>query len=137
MAARPDTSLHNATIVHKVVAAGQSVTAGRPVKLITDDDTCQHSGVGEAAFGIALQDAAAGVRVQIALCGGGGIVPVLVGTGGATRDLAAVVVANGVTNSATLGGGTVLRNIVGYFTQSGVAGDLVGLVPLRSAAVSV
>lgn len=136
MAARPDQNLQRATIVYKTVAAGQSVVAGRPVKLVTDDDTCQHSGAGEAAFGIAIEAGAAAAKVGIVLCGGGGIVPVLVGTGGATRDQAVIVVADGVTNSGTLGAGTVLKNIIGYFTQTGVAGDFVGMVPLRSASVS-
>lgn len=136
MAARPDCDLSTAVIRPLVVAAGQSVSRGRVVKRITTEGQCQHAGAGEAGDAIALEDGAAGATVSCVLLAGGGVVPVKVGTGGATFGQQAVVVADGVTNSGTLGGGTVLKNLVGTFTQSGVAGDEVGLIPLRSAAVS-
>jgi hypothetical protein len=136
MAARPDCELSHAEKRPKKVAAGQTVVRGRVVKLINADDECQHSGAGEAGDGVAIEGGTAGQIVTIVLLAGACVVPVKVGTGGATRGLAAVVVADGVTNSGTLGGGAVLKNIVGHFTQSGVAGDEVGMVPLRSASVS-
>jgi hypothetical protein len=136
MAARPDCDLRTAVIRPKKVTAAQTVTRGRVVKFLAADDECQHSGAGEAGDGVALEDGTAGQIIPICYLAGGAVVIVKVGTGGATRGQQAVVVADGVTNSGTLGGGAVLKNIVGEFTQSGVAGDEVGMVPLRSASVS-
>ena len=135
MAARPDALLEGATIRPKTVVT-TAVAKYRVVKLSTSDSQCVHAGAGEAGDGVALEAGAVGEQIPVVLMAAGCVVPVLVGTGGATRGLAAVVVADGVTNSGTLGGGTVLKNTVGTFTQSGVAGDIVGMIPSRSASVS-
>jgi pyruvate kinase len=116
-----------------VVAAGSTVE-GRPISLNNSDEECTITAAGASCDGIALETKAAGERVQVLM--GDGLVKVKVGTGGATRGLYAVVVADGVTNSATLGGGTVVRHIVGKFLQTGVAGDVVGLRFSPFAAVS-
>jgi hypothetical protein len=65
---------------------------------------------------------------QIVVYGHGGIVPVLVGTGGATAGKAArlAAAADGVTD-ATTGGGTTKIVELGPFEDTGVAGDIVGL----------
>jgi len=128
MAARPDAVLDNALIRPKVVVT-TGVTKYRVVKLNTSDTQCVHSGAGEAGDAVALETGAVGETIPVYLLAGAGIVPVVVGTGGATRGLQAVVVADGVTNSGTLGGGTVIKN-------TGVAGDVVGMIPLRSTSVS-
>jgi len=117
-----------------VVAAGSTIE-GRPISFNTSDEECTLTAAAASCDGIALETAAAGARVQVLL--GDGIVKVKVGTGGATRGLYAVVVDDGLTNSGTLGGGTVLKNIVGKFLQTGVAGDVVGLRFHPFAAVSV
>jgi hypothetical protein len=57
-------------------------------------------------------------------------------TGTATRDGWAIATADGFTDAPALGGGTVARNIVGKFYDSGVAGDIVGLVPGPFTGVS-
>lgn len=59
---------------------------------------------------------------------GSAVMPVTVGTGGATRGVHAVVVADGYTDAATASGGTVAQYIAGKFLQTGVAGDVVGLM---------
>ncbi len=135
MAARPDALLEGAVIRPKTVVT-TAVAKYRVVSLSTSDSQCVHTAAGAAGDGIALEAGLVGDQIPVVLLAGAAVVPVLVGTGGATRGLAAVVVADGVTNSGTLGGGAVLKNIVGHFTQSGVAGDIIGMVPLRSASVS-
>lgn len=109
-----------------IVAAGQVVTEGRAVQFAAADDECQ---IADAAndkhIGIAMSSGVAGERVQVEmLCIK--IVPVIVGTGGATRGEEAVLAANGFTNQ-TIGGGQTVKYVSGFFMQSGSQGDLVGL----------
>lgn len=116
------------------VAAGQATTEGRPVSFASSDQEVQTTAAAAKCMGIALETKAAGERVQV-LIGEGGV-KVKVGTGGATRGEQAVVVADGVTNSGTLGGGSVIKNLVGMFLETGVVGDVVGLVFRPTVAVS-
>jgi len=120
------------TIVTYQVAASQTVTAGLPVKYASADHQVQLSGNGDPICGIALETAtspASGklATVQVQLLGHA-VVPVTVGTGGATRGKFCILAsdATGLTDQV-MGGGTTVRNSPGYFTQSGVAGDQVGL----------
>lgn len=136
MAARPDKFLNNSAIVTRTVKAASSVTKGYGVKFdATDPTTCLNCSAGERAQAIALETGAAGARVQLYLINGGGIVPVKVGTGGATAGAAAITVSDGLTDRA-LGGGTVSREIAGFFVQTGIAGDEVGLLPAPFSGVS-
>ena len=136
MAARPDCILEG-TIIRPKTVVTTAVAKGRVVSWNTSDSQGVHTAAAAAGDGIALEAGNVGDSIPVVpLAGNKGVVPVLVGTGGATRGQAAVVVADGVTNSGTLGAGTVLKNIVGYFTQSGVAGDWVGLALEKSASVS-
>lgn len=119
------------------VAAGQSAVEGRAASFASADEEVQLTAAGAApTAGIFLETKAAGDRVQVLVSQGDAIVKVKVGTGGCTRGLYGVVVADGLTNAPTLGGGTVLRNIVGRFLQTGVAGDVVGFVFAPFASVS-
>lgn len=135
MAARPNCIL-DLSIKRPFTVITTPVTRGRVVKFGASDTECLHSAAGEAGFGVALEDGIVGQLITVQYLAGNAVVPVIVGTGGATRGAYAVVVANGVTNAPTIGGGTVLRNIVGWFTQTGVAGDEIGMVPMAMAAVS-
>ena len=135
MAVRPDRKLDNAFLKTVKCASGQTITAGKAVRFVTDDTTMQDAAAGENADAIALETASAGNYAQVALLAGSQIIPVLVGTGGATRSSFATVVSDGVTN-ITLGGGTTVKYVQGWFTQSGVAGDIVGLVPNKFAGVA-
>ncbi len=136
MATRPDSVTQHALIVPRTVEAGQTVVVGRVVKDGNADHECQHTTDGVDATGIVTAlgalAGAAGDKVRVALLAGCGIVPVLVGTGGATRGKYAKVVADGVTDATPDVATPAAMNVVGFFTQSGVAGDMVGLVPLRS-----
>jgi hypothetical protein len=137
MAVRATYDLGNnaAKIKTYTVASGQATTEGRPVKFASADEEVQTAGAGEACWGIALETKAAGERVQVLVSEGDALVKVKVGTGGATRGAHAVIVADGVTNSGTLGGGSTLVNVVGTFAQTGVAGDVVGMKFRQFAAV--
>lgn len=134
MAARATVDLSKCLIKTFTVKAASSVTVGYAVKL--DGTNVLNCGAGDAAFGIALATAAAGEQVEIALAFGGGIVPVKVGTGDATAGLYGAAVADGIANAGALGGGTTLVNIVCLFVQTGVAGDVVGAIPLSIPAVT-
>lgn len=131
MAVRADRDLKFITHVVRTVETGQTVAKYRVVKDGNADKECQHTTDGVGAFGVVREvgplAGAAGDKVTISLLAGSGIIPVLVGTGGATRGLYAKCVSDGVTN---VGDETV--DVIGIFTQSGVAGDIVGLIPARS-----
>lgn len=118
------------------VVAGGSAVEGRPVSLNTSDQEVTLTAAGAACFGIALETKAAGERVQVLVSEGDTIVKVKVGTGGATRGAHAVVVADGLTNAAALGGGTTAVNVIGTFTETGVAGDVVGFKFRQFAGVT-
>jgi len=142
MAVRTDRDLKLALIKTRVVTVG-AVAVGMPVKDGAADGLCQPcaDGVDMIAVVIALGNgakAAGGVpgavgdEVQIAYLAGACVIPVKVGTGGAARGKFAKVVADGFTSAVPDVATPVAVNIAGYFTQTGVAGDLVGLVPARS-----
>jgi hypothetical protein len=124
MAARADNKISLGT-VQDFFASG-TVTRGFRVKFGAGDDLCVNCGAGESGIGIALADATTGQSVQI-LLEGHAVVPMKVGTGGATRGGFAVPVADGVTTQA-IADGTTPRHLVGKFMQTGVAGDLVGVL---------
>lgn len=136
MATRPDSDLRYALIVTRTVETGQSVAVGRVVKDGNADKEVQHAGAGEAGIGVVVAlgplAGAAGDKVQVALLAGGCIIPVKVGTGGATRGALLQAVADGVTDVTPNGAGSTLVTAMGYATQNGVAGDLIGMVPARS-----
>jgi len=133
MAVRPDQNLgEGITLIRTVVVS--AVAIGGVVKDGTADHQCQPSTDGVDATGIVLQlgplAGAVGDKVTIVPLSGSCIVPVKVGTGGATRGKQAKVVADGVTNAVPAGAGTTAMPTVGQFTQTGVAGDMVGLIPI-------
>lgn len=138
MAVRSDRDLKNALIVTRTVETGQTVALGRVVKEGNADKEVQHAGTGDLDFlGVVVAlgplAGAAGDKVQVAMLAGACIIPVKVGTGGVTRGTFVKNVADGVAsftvNAAAAG---TLRPVPGYVTQTGVAGDVVGLVPVKS-----
>ena len=135
MATRPDADLERALIKTRLVQASTTVAVGRVVKDGTADGYVQPTTDGVEAIGVitALGSlaGAAGDRVQMAYLAGACVIPVKVGTGGATRGKWAKVVSDGVTDAAPTVTTPVATDVVGYFTQTGVAGDLVGMVPTR------
>ena len=135
MAVRPLKNIPaGAIIMTMTVAAGQTVTEGYGVKFASADNEVQNAGAGERALMTALESGTAGNRVQV-LVHAVAIVPVKVGTGGATRGLPATMAADGFIDRA-LGGGTTAREISGFFMQTGVVGDKVGLAVAPFVSVS-
>lgn len=135
MATRSDRDLKNALIVTRVVETGQTVALNRTVKDGNADKEIQHASAGEFAIGVVVAlgplAGAAGDKVQVALLCGACIIPVKIGTGGGTRGLLVQTVSDGVTDVTPNGAPTtgVLVGAHGFLTQTGVAGDIVGMVP--------
>lgn len=135
MAARPHTSLQGAIVRPYIVQAAGAVTKGMPVKIGTLETDCLDAAAGDNPFAIALETGIAGATVNVALLAGDCIIPVRVGTAGATAGKFGEVGTTGLIDR-TLGGGTTVRYIAGKFLQTGVDGDFVGLVPSNFAGVS-
>jgi hypothetical protein len=127
MASRAHNKIQNALIQSFRVPTAKAVTAGFRVKFSGADDAIENCAAGEDGIGIALEDGVAlqnGVTVAL---DGVAIVPVKVGTGGATRGLFARFAADGFTDQIVTDG-TVVRFLAGRFMQSGPVGDMVGLL---------
>lgn len=139
MAARPMEDLQFAKIVTCIVETAETVAVGYAVKDGNADGECLKCGVGEKGFGVvvaiggnkAVTAGAAGDRVSVALLAGACVIPVLVGTGGATRGAYLQSVADGLTDvTATAVAATPVYTAVhGIAMQTGVAGDLIGMMP--------
>lgn len=134
MAARAMDLTSHAITMPFTVDAASTATKGKGVKFGAADNLIIDDTAGDAGFAIALETGVAGAVVQVALLGYA-VVPVLVGTGGATRGAYAISTSDGFTNQ-TMGGGNTLRNIAGRFMQTGVLGDMVGLLLGNFAAGS-
>lgn len=142
MATRADRDLQRALIVTRTVVTG-AVSLYMPVKDGAADHQVQPCADGVDMIGVvvALGNGAkatggtpggVGDEVQIAYLCGACVIPVKVGTGGATRGKLAKVVSDGFTSAAPTATTPVDMNVAGFFTQSGSAGDIVGMVPSRS-----
>ena len=126
MATRASQILESAILRPFKVPATKATTAGFRVKFSGADDAVENCGAGEDGIAIALETKAAGEVAECVL-EGFAVVKVKVGTGGATRGAFAKTVADGWTDQAIADGANV-RNIAGKFMQTGVAGDMVGLL---------
>jgi hypothetical protein len=134
--------LQRAIIVTRKVVVG-AVALGMPVKDGTNDHEVQPCADGVDMIGVvvALGNGAkvsggtpGGVNdeVQIAYLAGACVIKVKVGTGGAVRGKFAKVVSDGFTSATPDVATPAAMNVAGFFTQSGSAGDYVGLVPSKS-----
>ena len=108
------------------VPAAKAVTVGFRVKFSGADDMIENCIANEDGIGVALASGVPGDTISVAM-EGHSIVPVKVGTGGATRGLYADFAVDGFKDRAIADGATT-RYIGGKFLQSGVAGDIVGLL---------
>jgi hypothetical protein len=114
-----------------------AVTRGLEVKFGATDDVCVLAGANDPlGIGIVEQAVATVGHSVTIICFGNCIMDVTVGTGGATRGTDAITVANGFTDAAANGGGTTSQIIKGRFMQTGVAGDIVGLLMNSGRSVS-
>lgn len=134
MATRPLSDLKNALIVTRTVVTA-TVSVGMPVKPSTSDTQVAPSADGVDMCGVVVAlgplAGAVGDRIQVALLAGACIIPVKVGTGGATRGKLAKVVSDGFTDAAQSVTTPVAADVAGQFLQSGSAGDMVGMLPGR------
>lgn len=133
MATRALFDLKNTTIITRNVASGQTATEGYLAIHSGADDEVDDGGassdLGIGVFLDTVSSSATDRAARIALLDGG-IIPVKVGTGGATRGKKAKMVSDGFTDAtAHDSDGTGNESTYGYFMQSGVAGDFVGMVP--------
>lgn len=127
-------TLH-ATRVTLAATAATAITKGMPLKFATSARTVEHAGasddvqIGIAGNSVGASDADRDVEVYLP----GPVVPVLVGTGGATQGAKAVIVANGFANAgAHDSSGATDNSIAGVFFETGVVGDIVGMIPILS-----
>lgn len=129
MATRAHKLANFVTTMTFTVAASQVVTKGKVVKFASADTDVQDAAAGDDnIIGIALESGVAGARVQIFLPGG--VIPMLVGTGGSTRGKKQIVVSDGITDApAQSTAGTTNNVIVGIAVQTGVAVDMIGVIP--------
>lgn len=128
MATRASEQLEHCIIRSFDHASQPAFSRGDEVKFGTDDQLLAAAGTNDPlAIGIIWKDNAAGRPAHVALYGHA-IIPVTVGTGGATRGVDAVTVADGFTDAAANGGGSTSQIIKGKFLQSGSATDEVELM---------
>jgi hypothetical protein len=97
--------------------------------VFASDTTVQDAGAAtDLAIGIAASTTIAGALVDIYMFGYS-VIPITVGTGGATRGTKAVIVADGFADAAAHDSdGVGNTSVYGVFMQSGVATDRVGLL---------
>jgi hypothetical protein len=128
MATRPKSQYQYGTIGSYTTSTGETTTKGKTVVLDGADDEVKDPGAAsDLVIGVALDTTTAGQRVSVLHFGP--IVPMVVGTGDATRGKKLVVVADGVTDASTHDSdGTGNESIVGVAMQSGVATDQIGVM---------
>ncbi|MGB0890482.1 MAG: hypothetical protein ACPGWS_09380 [Solirubrobacterales bacterium] len=119
----------NTLTVKRTVATSDTATKG--MALIADSDTTVDDAPAgsDLAMFVAKETKTAGERVECFVLGTGGVIPVLVGTGGATVGLSAKLAADGFTDASTHdsdGGGE--EATYGKFLESGTAGQFVGMI---------
>ncbi len=128
MAARATVKAENALVQRFTVKAATTATAGLKCKFGGSDTEVEVCAAGEAGSGWFKTSAAAGENVDVWL-DGFAIIPVTVGTGGATRGALAIfaAAADGMTDK-TVGGGSTVAHVTGRFMNSGSATHTVGLL---------
>lgn len=142
MAVRADRDLTNALLKTLTVDAGQTLAVGDIAKYGDADGEVALCAAGEQGCGVVIaiggnKDVTAGTAgdfVTVAMLAGACVLPVKVGTGGATRGKLLQSVSDGVTDVTPDGAPSsgVLVGAHGFATQNGSAGDFVGMVPAPS-----
>lgn len=119
--------IDHATIGTFTVTATKAATKGFAV-IISGNMTVEDAGASDdTIIGVALETATAGNRVQVGLLGP--VYPMVVGTGDVTRGKKQKPVSTGITDApAHDSSGATDNIIVGIALESGVAGDLVGVM---------
>jgi len=122
--------LEHVTFEEFTVAAGQAATIGELAVMASDTTVQDAGGASDLGIGVFATTEVAGARVAVMLLSSSGVIPVACGTGGCTRGTKAIAVADGFTDApAHDSDGTGNSSIYGVFMQSGVVGDVVGMMP--------
>lgn len=110
------------------VAAGLAVTVGFLVEQSGAVNMIRNTATADLGIGVAMESGAAGQQVKVYLLGT--VVPVRVGTGGATFGNKAVWAGanDGFTNAPAAAAGNTTTPIWGTFLETGAAGTMVGLL---------
>jgi hypothetical protein len=140
MSLRANQDLSRALIKSYTIKNASVILVGSRIKFGASDTEADLGGANDdLTFGTALNagtgNATGTVFVDVAL-DVPQIIAMTVGTGGSTRGTKQVAVANGVTDVVANGGGTVAHTIVGVAMQTGVLGDLIGVMPLNHRSVA-
>jgi hypothetical protein len=116
----------NALVIQYTAAA--ACTIGEAVVFASDTTVQDAAGASDLAIGVAASTVTTGEVVDVYMFGHS-VIPITVGTGGATRGTKAVIVADGFADAAAHDSDGVLNaSVYGVFMQSGVATNTVGLL---------
>lgn len=126
--------LDKTTLLDRQVSSGSTGTQGMPAVQDADDNLFKDGAAATAATvvgvfvgpTVASGDTKRGQEIALF---DAGVIPVKVGTGGATRGLYAKIVDTGFTDAPVGGAGSTTTHIFGKFMQNGSAGEFVGLQP--------
>ena len=124
------------------VAAGQTVRPGMGIKIASTDTAPADANYPQAQEAVADTDDpiaiaageidatayAAGATFTGYLVAGGGMIPILVGTGGVTRGLSVVCASDGFTDAPANGNGTTRVFSPGVAFATGAVGDSVAML---------
>lgn len=127
----PHLVLDKGIIRNYTVASGQTVRGGFAVKFASDDQEIQEAGAdSELAIGVARgigTTHVAAARVEVVMSNA--IAEMKVGTGGVTHGKDVRMISDGITDApAFVIGGATLIPVIGKIQQTGVAGDVVGVL---------
>lgn len=140
MATRALQDLKNALVKRYVITNGTTLAVGDRVIFGANDTTVDKAGANsDLAFGTVVAGGvgnAGGTVFADVVLDSHIIVPMKVGTGGATRGKKQKFATDGVTDADTNGGGTLPHGVVGIAMQTGVVGDLIGVMPANGRYVA-
>jgi hypothetical protein len=127
MATRAIVQASNLITQRYLVPATKAATKGLAVIFSGADDQVENAGAdSDLAIGVALNTAAAGEYVDVALFAYA-VVEATCGTGGTTRGKKQVLVSDGFTDAPADNGATTPKPTYGFALQSAVAADKFGL----------
>lgn len=119
---------NNALFLDYTVAASDTATEGEAVLLDSDTTIDDCNAASDLAVGVAMETGTAGDVVEVCMFGHA-VVPVEVGTAGATRGTKAQLASDGFVDcSAHDSDGAGNQSFYGIFLQSGTVGQKVGLL---------
>lgn len=133
---RADFDLSKALIKSYAVKSGTTSVVGGQAIFTTTEGEVDNGAAGGAFVGTFLEAVVGdGTKMAQVALHSSLIVPMVVGTGGSTRGKYQVYGTSGVTDMAAAGVGTMVT-CAGIAVQSGVSGDLIGVLALTGRATT-